>query len=77
MATVEVELAVLVDADGNYVASHDEAALLPQYDDEVGRSDDSPVPYRIVRVKLTVSLPVVPTLTGVVPADGDATLQVA
>lgn len=77
MVTKECEMFLLVDANGDYVASDTEAGLLGQYDEDVGRDDDTPVPYRIVRVVVTVPLPVVPTLTGTVPADGDAVLQVA
>ena len=77
MKTADVELWVLVDADGRHVACELADGLLPHYDEAFGRDDANPVPHRIIRVVLTVPLPSVPTLTGVVPADGDAVLTVA
>jgi len=68
MKTVEVEIWVTVDEDGTHAVATSR--------EDVDTSDLTGCT-RLVRVKLVVPLPCVPTLTGVVPAEGDAALAVA
>lgn len=68
METTTVEVWVLVDEDGNYVASHDVDRLCEEYDDVIGGDRDS-TSFRRIKVTLTVPLPKPVELTGVVPAE--------
>ncbi len=75
MKTVEVEIWVLVDENGNYAANTVEDELDQRYAEEIGSTD---VATRRIKVKLTVPLPAVVELSGVVPVDDSAaTLSVA
>jgi hypothetical protein len=65
VATCEVEVYVLVDGDGNYVASEDADALADRYDEVAG--NDAATARRRVKVVLTVPLPVEAVLRGTVP----------
>ena len=73
--TCEVEVWVLVDADGNYVASASEDALADLYDADVGA--DASTGRRVVKVTLTVPLPQTVELTGEVTDDEDAPVLTA
>jgi hypothetical protein len=75
MTMAEVEVWVIVDADGDYRVGIDADGAAEAYDGDIGH--DATRPTRLVKVVLTVPLPVVPVLTGVVPTDGEAVLQVA
>lgn len=63
--TCEVEVYVLIDSDGNYVASEDADALADRYDEVAG--NDSATARRRIKVVLTVPLPVEAVLRGTVP----------
>jgi hypothetical protein len=73
MAQHTVEVWVMVDADGNAVASHDADLLGELYDDHVG--NDAGTARRVVKVELTVAVePIV--LRGTVPAEPEGVLNV-
>lgn len=65
MAKCDVELWVLVDEDGNHVAHHDVDQLADLYDEAIG--GDAGKARRVVKVTLSVPMPEVTELTGVVP----------
>lgn len=74
--TVEVELLLCVDEDGNWQVGTDDDDLDTRWADFVG-DDSAPAPARRrVTVKLTIPLPKPVVLRGVVPEEpaGDATL---
>lgn len=71
--TVEVEVFVLVDNCGDYSAASTIERAKEAYESDVQQLSDSEG-FRVVRVKLTVPLPEIPELTGVVPAEGQAAL---
>jgi hypothetical protein len=73
-AAHEVEVWVLVDSDGNAVATADESLLDELYDEQVGGV--AGLARRRVRVVLTVPVPEETVLRGTVPAEGEATLTV-
>jgi hypothetical protein len=75
MKTCEVKIWVIVDADGVYRVGTCAQEAADTYDADFNRSLDCPT--RMVKVVLVVPLPSVPTLTGTVPAEGDAVLAVA
>ena len=61
----DLELFVLLDADGNYVTSHDRDNLMDEWDSVIG---DTPVhPTRVFTIKLKVPMPVATNLAAVVP----------
>jgi hypothetical protein len=68
----EVEVWVLVDADGNAVASTDPDQLADLYDEQV--SADAGTPRRRVRVVLTVEVADV-VLRGTIPAEPEGALS--
>jgi len=72
---LEIEIWVRVNADGDYRTGEDAGTAAERFRDDVGDDDHSPT--RTIRVVLQVPKPCVPTLTGIVPAEGDATLTVA
>lgn len=76
---MEVEVFVMVDSDGSYVAHEDIGELENAY---VERINDDGTPathgFRVVKVKLTVPLPVLIEVTGTIPADEEpSTLTVS
>lgn len=73
--TMVVEVWVIVDSEENYAVGTDEDGACTHYSEDIDA--DNAYPTRRVKVLLTIPVPTVPTLTGVVPADGDATLSVA
>lgn len=75
MEPAQLEVWVLVDENGDYVASSSEISLAEIYDDQIGGGND--LGRRLIKIKLTVPLPSPITLTGVVPAESTkATMQV-
>lgn len=72
--TAEIEVWVIVDADGDYRVGACEDDAVETYDHDIGLAS---IATRRVKVVLTVPLPYAPTLTGVVPAEGEAALTVA
>lgn len=75
--TMEVEVFVLVDADGSYIAREDVSDLATAYAEHVGElsAQDG---FRVVKVKLTVPLPELIEVTGTIPADEEpSTLTVS
>lgn len=78
MKTCQVEIWLLVDADGNYVATHDEAELGDSYENCIGTlAEAAEMGCRRVKVTLTVPLPVTTELTGTVPPIGEPSELVA
>lgn len=76
MTTIQVEVWVLVDENGDYIASHDVDQLGEIYESQI--SADCGTAKRKVKVLLTVPLPEPVTLTGTVPAEPtEGSLQVA
>jgi hypothetical protein len=75
--TTQVEVWVLVDANGDYAVGRDAADAREDYDNDIGNDVDEMGGFRLVKVLLTVPLPVVVELSGTVPADGQAALRVA
>jgi hypothetical protein len=73
--TCELEIWVKVDADGDYRVGIDAEAAAEAFETDIGESADTPT--RLVKVVLTIPLPAVATLTGTVPAEGEAVLAVA
>lgn len=68
METVQVELWVLIDEAGEYVACEDVDVLHERYDDVIGGDRDT-LSMRRVKVTLTVPLPKPVELVGMVPAE--------
>lgn len=68
---VEVEAWVIVDSSGNYAVGTSLDDACEAFEDSIGGSQ----PRRAVKLKLTVPLPGVPVLVGVVPADSAAGAQ--
>ncbi len=69
-----IEVFVMVDADGQYVAATSESGLPDAWDAEYG---DMPTVSRTLRLSLSVELPTVTTLSADVPnASAAATLTV-
>lgn len=64
---LEVKVWVVVDAGGDYGVGRDEDTALSSYDDDIGGTGTR----RMIRVVLQVPEPVVPTLTGTVPAEAN------
>lgn len=75
MANATVEVWVLVDDNGDCVASHDEEQLVELYESCV-QSVSHANGLRRVKVILTVPLPEIVRGTGTVPQEGTATLEV-
>jgi hypothetical protein len=73
MLTLEVW--VKVDEAGNHEASVDAETCEERFRDNVGETPGEAT--RLVKLVITMPAPTVPTLTGTVPAEGDATLSVA
>jgi hypothetical protein len=67
MPTQEIEVWVLVDENGDAVADVDQGTLAERYEDAIGA--DPSVARRVIRVVLTVPLPVTAELRGTVPAE--------
>lgn len=74
-ANMTVEVWVIVDSQENYAVGTDEDGALTRYSEDV--DSDNAYATRRIRVLLTVPVPTVPTLTGTVPAEGDATLSLS
>jgi hypothetical protein len=64
----EVEVCVVVDADGNYAAGVDLESATQSYNDTIGALEAAEG-FRVVYVKLSVPLPEAIVLVGEVPAD--------
>lgn len=64
----EVEVFVMIDADGSYIARETYDDLATAYAEHVGElsAQDG---FRVVKVKLTVPLPELIEVTGTIPAD--------
>jgi hypothetical protein len=73
--TTQVEVWVLVDENGDAVASCDQDCLSDLYEEKIGT--DHATGRRVVKVVLTVPLPRPVELSGTVPEEGEATLAVA
>lgn len=72
METVQVEVWVMVDEDGSYMAHEDRDALAERYKDEM--SDDPTIARRMVKVTLNVPKPAPVELVATVaeePATGE------
>jgi|HubBroStandDraft_6_1064221.scaffolds.fasta_scaffold251313_3 hypothetical protein len=77
MKTTECEVWILVDADGNHSVGTDAERARGDYTDQIGALEETEG-FRMVKVTLTVPMPVVPELTGSVPAIGEPSrLQVS
>ena len=75
MKTKKIEVWVLVDNDGDHVASHDPSDLNATYDQQI-RDIESADGLRRIKIVLDVILPEpVILLTGEVPLQGEATLN--
>lgn len=74
--TMQVEVWILVDESGDYALAKDEDSLSESYENDIQPVADAGATRRI-KVLLTVPMPEAVTLTGVVPAEGEATLSVA
>ena len=72
---VEVEVYVLVDETGDYVASHDLDEVGDKYNDCIGESGG--LPRRLVKLKVMVEKPTVTVLTGEAPLTGNDARLVA
>lgn len=70
MQATQVEVWVLVDEDGNYVACEDAGDIHVRYDEVVGGDRDM-LSMRRIKVTLTVPLPKPVELVGTVPAEPD------
>ncbi len=70
----EVEVWVLVDSNGEYVAGADPDSLADLYDEQVGGGAERA--RRMVKVVLKMPVPEYATMVGVVPAEEDGTLSV-
>lgn len=68
MQTAKVEVFVLVDEAGDHVASHDQTQLRELYEDRVQAMDGS-FGVRVIKIELTVPLPVTSVVQAVIPAD--------
>ena len=66
--TMQIEVFVLIDADGSYIAREEYGDLATAYAEHVGElsAQDG---FRVVKVKLTVPLPELIEVTGTIPAD--------
>jgi len=69
---MQVEFFVCVDMNGDVGYGPDEDSAAEHYDNEIGGS----APRRLVKIVLDVPFSV-PTLTGAVPAEGEAVLTVS
>lgn len=69
---MKIEFYVCVDDDGDYAVGDDEGGALEQYDDNIGNNNAK----RLIKIELDVPFAAVPTLVGVVPAEGQASLNV-
>ena len=74
--TTTVEVWILVDSNGDYAIAKDSSDLADAYEQDIQACSDAEG-LRRVKVTLTVPLPEPVELTGTVPAQGDAVLQVA
>ncbi len=72
--TMQVEVWVFVSETGEYAVGADEAQAADQFVEDVG--DLAEIGHRRIKVRLTVPVPETVTLTGEVPAEGDAELSV-
>jgi hypothetical protein len=70
METVQVEMWVLIDEGGDYVACEDGDTIHERYDEVVGGDRDT-LSMRRVKVTLTVPLPKPVELVGTIPAEPD------
>jgi hypothetical protein len=71
METVQVEVWVLIDADGEYVACEDGDTIHERYD-EVIAGDRDTTPMRRIKVTLTVPKPRTVELVGTVQAEPES-----
>lgn len=63
----EIEVFILMDADGNFITTHDADNIKDEWDTHIG---NEPVhPTRLMRIKLNVPLPVEINLAATVPAE--------
>lgn len=75
--TIDVEVFVLVDEQGDYIASHDSAQLKEVYEQQV-RELDGTMGTRIVRLVLTVPIPTEIVIKATVPCtEQPATVSVS
>ncbi len=74
MAVHEVELWILVDENGDYVAAREAADLAVRYEEEIGGGPE--LARRVVKVVVKVPVESFVTLCGTVPAEGEASLSV-
>ena len=75
MNSVEVEVWVVVDEDGNTWCGNDACHAMEGYTDGVQTIGD--VPYRMVKVLLTVPLPETVTVSATVPEQGEVVASVS
>lgn len=74
--TMQVEVWVVVDEDENYDVGGSEEQAVERFVENVGEVGEAGATRRI-KVLLTVPVPETVTLTGTVPAEGDAMLTVS
>lgn len=75
---IEVEVWVLVDANGNAAADCDPDHLKDEYEADYGEALDPQTPSRVVKIKLRIPAPAPVELAAEVPAEANAgTIAVA
>jgi predicted transcriptional regulator len=62
----EIEIAIMIDEDGDYAVHHDVDAIKERFEEEVGELDGAKA-YRLVRLKVNVPTPKPATATINVP----------
>lgn len=72
--TAQCEIFLMVDDDGDYVATHDETFLAELYSDNIGGSATNA---RTFKLSLTVPLPYTVEVSGSVPDTGDDAAEIA
>jgi hypothetical protein len=70
--TKKISAYLLIDEEGDYVATHDESLLEELYDEHVCNGNSSR-PRRIICVELQMALPAVTTIYGEIPPEASPT----
>lgn len=73
METVELEITIMVDGDGNYVVDRDPDNIGSRWEEDEG---STPNVCRVFTLKLTVPTPKAATLTAVIPDKGDEPVNI-
>lgn len=77
-ATIEVEVWIAVNECGDVAIAGEQSEVVERFEENIGNVSEQEA-IRYVKMIVTVPLPTVPVLRGVVPVEGEAglTLQVA